>query len=136
MIAYKSSDVKLSWTDNETGDAAMAKVCGYIKEGNGKNVPRSFSHLHFVHTDLSVGQMSKTNPMASMERTNLTLNRCGSHNRTLSRCNQPESRERNDKPISTNTRQRKRDVRCCWSLIIASSKRWVAVIQKPQSITW
>lgn len=35
MIAYKSSDVKLSWTDNDSGDVGVGKVCGYIKEGQG-----------------------------------------------------------------------------------------------------
>ncbi|KAG4079955.1 hypothetical protein HA402_006267 [Bradysia odoriphaga] len=33
MIAYKSSDVKLSWMDNDSGGAGAAKVCGYVKEG-------------------------------------------------------------------------------------------------------
>lgn len=32
MIAYKQSDVKLSWMDNVTTNA-FPKVCGYVKEG-------------------------------------------------------------------------------------------------------
>lgn len=39
MIAYKSSDVKLSWTDSDSGGAGAAKVCGYVKEGEGNAFP-------------------------------------------------------------------------------------------------
>lgn len=45
MIAYKSSDVKLSWTDNDSGGAGSAKVCGYVKEGEG-NVSQSIVLNH------------------------------------------------------------------------------------------
>lgn len=34
MIAYKQSDVKLSWMDNATINN-FPKVCGYVKEGKG-----------------------------------------------------------------------------------------------------
>lgn len=36
MIAYKQSDVKLSWMDNATTNN-FPKVCGYVKEGAGKS---------------------------------------------------------------------------------------------------
>lgn len=35
MIAYKQSDIKLSWNANETINS-FPKVCGYVKEGAGK----------------------------------------------------------------------------------------------------
>ena len=35
MLAYRSSDVKLSWEVNQT-DGEHPKVCGYIKEGLGE----------------------------------------------------------------------------------------------------
>lgn len=35
MIAYKQSDIKLSWMANETANN-FPKVCGYVKEGGGK----------------------------------------------------------------------------------------------------
>lgn len=34
MVAYKQSDIKLSWEANDT-ENEFPKVCGYVKEGRG-----------------------------------------------------------------------------------------------------
>lgn len=36
MIAYRQSDIKLSWMENAT-KATNPKVCGYVKEGAGNS---------------------------------------------------------------------------------------------------
>lgn len=48
MIAYKASDVKLSWHHHHnSGDmGGVPKVCGYVKEGLGMQ----FYSLSFFYT--------------------------------------------------------------------------------------
>lgn len=41
MIAYKQSDVKFSWMANKT-ENQFPKVCGYVKEGRGKQLLNCF----------------------------------------------------------------------------------------------
>lgn len=51
MIAYKQSDVKLSWMDNATVNN-FPKVCGYVKEGAGNtsfnSKTNTFHSLNFM----------------------------------------------------------------------------------------
>ena len=35
MVAYRASDVKLSWEHNEMGQILPPVTCGYVKEGLG-----------------------------------------------------------------------------------------------------
>lgn len=37
MVAYKTSDVKLNWNNDNNEMGGAAKTCGYIKEGLGKS---------------------------------------------------------------------------------------------------
>lgn len=67
MIAYKQSDIKLSWTPNATLNS-FPKVCGYVKEGAG--ILKKFIHfitlMIFIHVDgccLRLAELERDNDL-------------------------------------------------------------------------
>lgn len=45
MVAYRGSDVHLSWDHKENKEARRIKPCAYVKEGKGTFVQFSFAFL-------------------------------------------------------------------------------------------
>ncbi|XP_031632985.1 ADAM 17-like protease [Contarinia nasturtii] len=59
MVAYKQSDVKLSWMTNETANN-FPKVCGYVKEGRSDEIIETDDH------DYKLDTPTKTNENTSL----------------------------------------------------------------------
>jgi hypothetical protein len=128
MVAYRASDVKLSWDHNHDSEEVPMK-CGYVKEGLGilNNLPKTLINQY----NPSILKFQSSKPTTTTKKTKIF----GIPQKPMGI---PVNHDlgKNDKPINTNIHRQKHGVLYYWSPIIDSSKKWAGRTLRPPFLIW